>query len=92
MDDHLGADLDGYAIVAGHWPLVGPYSPLRTTYAAQAVRAVAAYLGHAVVAKDGLVTPKDTEVVLADLRAASERLVQVIVSVEERSRQANATG
>jgi len=85
VDDKIGTDIDGYAVVAGHWPLVGPHSPTRTAYAAQALTALVSYLGHAVTAPDGLGGQQDADHVLTAVNKALLGLPSVASSVERRS-------
>lgn len=84
MDDKIGTDIDGYAVVAGHWPLVGPHSPVRTGYAAQALTALVTYLGNAVSAPDGLGDRQDAEHVLDAVSEALAGLPGVASSAEQR--------
>jgi hypothetical protein len=84
VDNNIGTDIDGYAVVAGHWPLVGPHSPVRTAYAAQALTALVTYLGHAVTAPNGLDDRADADAVLAAVEEALIGLPEVASSVDRR--------
>ncbi|GAA0269307.1 hypothetical protein GCM10009539_65580 [Cryptosporangium japonicum] len=82
--EQIGTDIDGYSVVAGHWPLVGPHSPVRTAYAAQALTALVTYLEHAVGAPDGLGDRQDADQVLDAVSDALSGLPGVVSSVERR--------
>ncbi|GAA3385061.1 hypothetical protein [Cryptosporangium minutisporangium] len=84
MDEKVGSDVDGYSVVAGHWPLAGPFSPVRTAYAAQALRSLVAYLGHAVATVEGLGSRQDADRVLAAVGEALTGLPSVAVVAEKR--------
>ncbi|SHM63084.1 hypothetical protein [Cryptosporangium aurantiacum] len=84
MDEKSGTDIDGYAVVAGHWPLAGPYSPARTAYAAQALTSLVDYLRHAVGATDGLAGRHDADRVLQAVDGALTGLPPIAASLEER--------
>ncbi|MFI5954484.1 hypothetical protein [Cryptosporangium sp. NPDC051539] len=86
MDETIGTEIDGYAVVAGHWPLVGPFSPVRTGYASQALTSLVSYLGCAVHAEDGLADGEDVDRLLAAAREALAALPAVMESAQERRR------
>ena len=75
-------DLDGYAVVAGHWPLAGPYNVVRTVYAANALSALVAYLGRAGVTADGLASRADADRVTTSIREALADLPAVLSAIE----------
>ncbi|TQS47041.1 hypothetical protein [Cryptosporangium phraense] len=87
MDEQIGTDIDGYSVVAGHWPLIGPYSPVRTAYASQALTALVSYLNHAVSATDGLTTCQDADRVLAAVQEAVTTLPAVAEAAADRRRE-----
>jgi hypothetical protein len=89
MDEIVGTDMDGYAVVAGHWPLMGPHSPARTAYAAQALTALVRYLDAAADTTDGLPTAADAALVEAAVREAQAGLPAVLSTVSHR--RANLT-